>query len=171
METLRFAVKGAETRRPATMMPIDRVFLAAATSPAARALAILHDHTDDAAALASLPAGCCPTLDVLYRDTHDLRWHRLLTPPHPRRAGHPDWSGAQIQRRDRLGRGDSRVRSRCVTYLCTLQAEQRRSCRVVRAYLRIREKAGEDPIFWKSDSGHARSRAWKIGERGECTLR
>ena len=33
------------------------------------------------------------------------RPHRALalTPPHPRRTGHPDWSGARIQRRDRLG--------------------------------------------------------------------
>ena len=44
-------------------------------------------------------------LGVFVDHYNSHRPHRALalTPPHPRRAKHPDWSDAQIQRRDRLG--------------------------------------------------------------------
>ena len=40
---------------------------------------------------------------VDHYNTHRPHRALALTPPHPRRTGHPDWSGARIQRRDRLG--------------------------------------------------------------------
>jgi putative transposase len=40
---------------------------------------------------------------VDHYNTHRPHRGLALTPPHPRRAGHPDWSGARVQRRDRLG--------------------------------------------------------------------
>jgi transposase InsO family protein len=40
---------------------------------------------------------------VDHYNTHRPHRALALTPPHPRRAKHPDWSGARIQRRDRLG--------------------------------------------------------------------
>jgi hypothetical protein len=71
------AILRRHTGRPAIAVP-DRLFLAAASR--------------------LLPRTRWPSFIVTPATV--LRWHRRS---HPRRAGHPDWSGARIKRRDRLG--------------------------------------------------------------------